>query len=134
MGESLRKTTENFINEAHKIHGNKYDYSKVKYTKINDKICIICHEHDVITGKEHGEFWQRASDHLSGCGCPSCGKNFRYTINDYIEKASIIHNNKYDYSKLPEKFTNFSKDKIRPFNSIFIFSLLVKAKRNIMII
>ena len=112
MGESLRKTTENFINEAHKIHGNKYDYSKVKYTKINDKICIICHEHDVITGKEHGEFWQRASDHLSGCGCPSCGKNFRYTINDYIEKASIIHNNKYDYSKLPEKFTNFSKDKI----------------------
>lgn len=35
-------TTEQFIEKARKIHGDKYDYSKVEYTKANKKVCIIC--------------------------------------------------------------------------------------------
>lgn len=60
------KTTEKFIKDAKKIHGNKYDYSKVEYYNKNTKVCIIC--------PEHGEFWQRPSSHLAGCGCPACGR------------------------------------------------------------
>ena len=44
----MKKTTQQFIIEARKIHGNKYDYSKVVYTGAMDKVCIIC--------PEHGEF------------------------------------------------------------------------------
>ena len=58
------KSTKEYIEEAQKVHGDKYDYSKVKYTMATDKICIIC--------KKHGEFWQRAIEHLSGRGCPKC--------------------------------------------------------------
>lgn len=47
-----RLTTEEFIEKARKIHGNKYDYSKIEYKGCSEKICIICHE--------HGEFWQEA--------------------------------------------------------------------------
>lgn len=56
--------TENFIKKSKKIHGNKYDYSKVNYVNKDTKVCIIC--------PEHGEFWQTPHVHLNGHGCPKC--------------------------------------------------------------
>ena len=64
ISASETKTTEKFVLEARKVHGDKYDYSRTKYLSAKDKVCIIC--------PEHGEFWQEASSHLSGCGCPKC--------------------------------------------------------------
>ena len=64
--QGIRLTTEEFIRRAREVHGDKYDYSKVEYTDSRTKICIIC--------REHGEFWQRASAHLDGQGCPLCGE------------------------------------------------------------
>lgn len=91
---SKRLTTEGFIEKAKKLHDNKYDYSKAEYVNTNTKVCIIC--------PEHGEFWQTPSNHLQGKGCPKCkGKN--KTTEEFIEKANIIHNNKYDYSKVEYK-------------------------------
>ena len=58
-------TTDEFIAKAKKIHGDKYDYSKVEYVNRKTKVCIIC--------SKHGEFWQTPNHHLSGCGCPKCG-------------------------------------------------------------
>ena len=52
---------EQFIKKAKKIHGNKYDYSKVEYHDMHTKICIIC--------PKHGEFLQLPYDHLQGKGC-----------------------------------------------------------------
>jgi len=43
-----RYTTEIFIEEARKIHGDKYDYSKVKFIDTTTKVKIIC--------PIHGEF------------------------------------------------------------------------------
>lgn len=61
-------TTEEFIERARKLHGDKYDYSKVEYIDWHTKICIIC--------PKHGEFWQLPATHLKvdrgGCGCPKC--------------------------------------------------------------
>lgn len=61
---SETKTTEKFVLEARKVHGDKYDYSKTEYLSAKDKVCIVC--------PEHGDFWQEASSHISGCGCPKC--------------------------------------------------------------
>ena len=41
-----RKTTEQFVQEAHLVHGNRYDYSKVDYKGKEVKVVIICPEHD----------------------------------------------------------------------------------------
>ena len=60
-------TTELFIIKAKKVHGNKYNYSKVEYKNYETKVCIIC--------PEHGEFWQTPHHHLNGSGCPECGRN-----------------------------------------------------------
>lgn len=38
---------EEFILDAVKIHGNKYDYSLVEYTNCKTKVKIICKKHGV---------------------------------------------------------------------------------------
>ena len=83
--------TESFITKARKVHGDKYDYSKVKYVKSSQKVCIVC--------PEHGEFWQTPNDHLSGNGCNKCRGNYNMTTEEFIVKAREIHGDKYDYSK-----------------------------------
>lgn len=54
MGKK-KKTKEEFIKEARKVHGDKYDYSKIEYVNNSTKVKIIC--------RKHGEFWQTPSNH-----------------------------------------------------------------------
>ena len=82
---------ESFINESKKVHGDKYDYSKVNYINSQTKVCIIC--------PEHGEFWQNPNNHINGQGCPKCIKKVN-NIESFIHKAKEIHGDKYDYSKV----------------------------------
>ena len=89
------KTANKFIEDAKKIHGNKYDYSKVEYKGSKVKVCIIC--------PTHGEFWQKPNSHLNGCGCPNCLKTKKMTTESFIRKAKQIHGDKYDYSKVEYK-------------------------------
>ncbi len=57
----------NFIKEATILHGSKYDYSKVSYTKSIDKVIIIC--------PFHGEFKKEPRKHIGRKeGCPECSK------------------------------------------------------------
>lgn len=91
-------STNAFIEKAQKVHGNKYDYSKVEYVNNRTKVCIIC--------PKHGEFWQEPRAHLQGCGCIKCGYKNResgrpkYTNDDFIALARDVHKDKYDYDKV----------------------------------
>ena len=86
ISKSINKTLQ-FINEAKKIHGDRYDYTFVEYINCKLEIKIICNV--------HGEFLQTPDCHLSK-GCLKCST----VCNKYnfIEKAIKIHGNKYDYS------------------------------------
>ena len=98
QSQKRSKTTGEFISEASKIHGTKYDYSKVEYKNWKTKVCIIC--------PEHGEFWQYPLQHVRGGGCPLCANSKRnMTTDEFIEKAKSIHGDKYDYSKTEYKDT-----------------------------
>lgn len=92
-----RKTHEQFIEDANKVHNNEYDYSKVKYINNKTEVCIVC--------PKHGEFFQRPDRHLQGQGCPVCryiksAKNNRKEVEKFIEDARKIHGDRYDYSKV----------------------------------
>jgi very-short-patch-repair endonuclease/Zn-finger nucleic acid-binding protein len=83
------KTTEIFIAEAIKTHGDKYDYSLVNYINAKTKINIIC--------PIHGKFEQIPRNHISGQQCQKCSGVFM-DKEYFITKANSIHNSKYDYS------------------------------------
>jgi protein-arginine kinase activator protein McsA len=83
-----------FIERAKKAHGDKYDYSKVSYNKLADKVTIIC--------PIHGDFHQIGANHIKGQGCPTCGLIKRTTgrrlpFKDFLNKANKIHCNRYTY-------------------------------------
>jgi very-short-patch-repair endonuclease len=89
------KTKEQFIQNAIKIHGDKYDYSLVIYKHSKTPITIIC--------KLHGKFIQKPYIHLMGCGCPICVLESRSkTKEEYITICNKIHKNKYDYSVIDQ--------------------------------
>lgn len=98
-----RLTTEEFIKRAKEIHGDDYDYSKTNYVNARTKLCIICHKIDK-NNIEHGEFWVDPSSHLSKKKhiCPKCSGRFM-DKEKFVEKARIIHGDKYDYSKVEYK-------------------------------
>ena len=96
----MNNKTKNFIEKAKKVHGEKYDYSKVEYVNNHTKICIIC--------PEHGEFWQTPGNHLSGQNCPKCvHRSVKKTTKEFIEESKEVHGDKYDYSKV--EYVNNSK-------------------------
>lgn len=91
-GQSRRKNITNFLDKARASHGNKYDYSKSKYSTADEKIEIIC--------PDHGSFFQRTIDHINGRGCALCGGTKKLSNEEFIHKAKEIHGDEYDYSKV----------------------------------
>ena len=56
--------TEEFIQKAIDVHGDKYDYSKTEYVNNLKEVIIIC--------RIHGEFLQLPKTHKKGAGCIDC--------------------------------------------------------------
>ena len=84
IGERSRKTTEQYIESAKKIHGEKYDYSTVDYSYSYNKVTITC--------KHHGEFSLKASSHLSGNGCFKCNpKGYSKKQLEWLEFISSMY-------------------------------------------
>lgn len=88
-------STSQFIEKARKVHGDKYDYSRVNYVNNHTPICITC--------KEHGDFWQIPYSHLAGNGCPKCNGGVAFDKDEFIRKANEVHNDFYDYSQVDYK-------------------------------
>lgn len=90
-----RKTISQFVEEAQKVHGNKYDYSEVEYVNTHTPVKKRCNQCGLV-------FSQEPSSHLAGRGCPKCSKKqtHKRVIQDmFIARAREVHGDKYDYSK-----------------------------------
>ena len=99
-----RSLESTFIENAKKVHGNKYDYSKVKYINKDTKVCIIC--------PIHGEFWQRPHNHVHGKqGCPECGKKYarewrKYDFNVFLKASKERFGDKYSFPNIEKEYEN----------------------------
>jgi very-short-patch-repair endonuclease len=96
-------TSEEFIDEARKVNGNKYDYSLVDYKNNRTKIIIKC--------PIHGEFKVRPNDHLNKkSGCPVCCES----KGEKIIRNFLIEN---DINFIPQKrFKNCKDIRTLPFD------------------
>ena len=84
-------TTEEFIERAIKVHGDKYDYSLVEYINCTTKVKIICKKCQKV-------FEQVASYHLQKNGCIYCNKARTYTTEEFIQQAKEKYGDEFDYS------------------------------------
>lgn len=66
---SVKKTKEQFIKDARKVHGNKYSYDKVVYLGAKPIVIITC---PISEHGKNGDFPQSPTSHLSGNGCKPC--------------------------------------------------------------
>lgn len=69
LKEIFTKSLEQFIADARKIHGDRYDYSKVEYKGAHQKVQIFC--------SDHGSFEQTPDTHINppASGCPRCNES-----------------------------------------------------------
>ena len=65
-------TIKEFVEEARKIHGDKYDYKSVDFIKKTDKVDIVCHSNaeyvngNIFTNNMEG-FWSHFRRMVAGC-------------------------------------------------------------------
>lgn len=79
----ILRTYEEFEEIASQVHNGKYTYHQ-DYVRGDDKVRITC--------PIHGDFYQPASSHLQGHGCPSCGlleSAGERWLQELIEKSNI---------------------------------------------
>jgi very-short-patch-repair endonuclease len=108
---SKKVTTEEFIERAKKVHGDRYDYSYTKYINSNTKIEVRC--------LNHGVFNPLPYNHLKGVNCPECMGQAVVTKEKFLKKAAKVHNNKYDYSLVDYKNVNTKVKIICPEHGVF---------------
>lgn len=65
MSARQLSNTQEFIEIATEVHGDKYSYELVEYEGNMKPVIVVC--------PTHGEFNQTPKDHKRGSGCPKCG-------------------------------------------------------------
>lgn len=90
-------TTQEFIEKATAVHGDRYDYSASSYKNYLTPVSITC--------REHGEFAQKPNNHLNGAGCPVCAndvvsKKLSMTQDDFISKARERFGDAFSYERV----------------------------------
>jgi len=85
-------TLQERINQAKRVHGDKYDYSLWPSDIKNDtRVLTLC--------KVHNETWEHTVvNHINReAGCPACARNKPRTFERFVKVAAEIHKNKYRY-------------------------------------
>lgn len=95
-----KKKLEDVIADFVNKHGDRYDYSLVKYEKAISKVSVIC--------KIHGIFSITPNSHLNGSGCSICGRevvsNSRKLNNDTFKLRAVeVHGDFYNYDLVEYK-------------------------------
>ena len=103
MREKYRLDKNIFIERSIKIHGNKYDYSKVEYKNHRTKVTIVC--------PIHGEFEQTPKNHMKGQGCPQCGKKYaqlyqKHNDKNFINSSIERFGDRYEFPNIQNEYEN----------------------------
>ena len=106
-GGTKKMTTEEFIRKSNIVHNNFFIYDKCVYKGSGEKVIVKC--------PYHSYFEVKANNHLNGANCEKCKKEHifhnitklakvnrstkKYDTKTFIEKAKIVHGNKFSYEK-----------------------------------
>lgn len=86
-----------FTEKAHSIHENFYGYDCTTFNGTGKKTLVLW--------PTHGDFWQKAGNHMRGAGCNDCARLTPFA--DFVTRARALHGDKYEYD--PNGYTGISK-------------------------
>ncbi len=111
-----KHTVEEFIANARNIHGDKYDYSLVKYTNTMSKVSILCKKHNSV-------FEQAPNNHVSGkAGCPKCSINISKKENAWLNYIGLPDTKVHRQARIRINHKLFKVDGLDPTtNTIYEF-------------
>ena len=93
-----KKTSEQFIAESKKVHGDRYDYSKVEYINAQTEVTIICPKHQKeFRMKPYAHIHQKQKCRL--CGLEERKHPGQKTNAQFVKQAKKKWGDKYDYSQ-----------------------------------
>lgn len=109
-------TTEIFIKKATDFWGDRYDYSRSVCEDSSKKLIVIC--------RNHGPFETLPHSHIAGHGCPICANELNSVKNtmgyeEFVRRAKLKHNNKYEYPFFVYKKSSFKAPIICPLHGLF---------------
>lgn len=86
-------TTEQFIERAREVHGDRYDYSSVDYETTHKNVQVICREHGIFCIPPVAHIHNRR-------GCQKCQKiestrKLTKPVTKVIEESTRVHGDKY---------------------------------------
>jgi len=107
--DKQRMTLDDFIRRSKEAHGEKYDYSEVVLSSVDNRVTIIC--------PEHGRFTQTPYHHYTGSNCHECARiqaasSRKYSFEEFLELARKTHGNTYDYAESVSKYTDMNHTRI----------------------
>lgn len=86
------KILNRFIEKSKKVHGDKFDYSKVIYVNPYTNVILVCNKHNM-------ELEILPAHHLrSDVSCSLCRQE--RLVSEFLEKIKNKHGDIYDYSKV----------------------------------
>lgn len=93
--KQVQKKREIFLKKAHRVHGDRYDYTDTVMEKAFIPIEVRC--------REHGVFSILRGSHLAGGNCPKCiSKNkIKRTKDEWLSAYSLAHGERYTYTRVP---------------------------------
>lgn len=85
-GDWMRVSEEEFLKKCEYIYGvGRFDFSRMNFIDMSKEVCIICHEKDPITGKEHWEFWVSPTRFINdNLGCPQCSSGLKQSKGEFF--------------------------------------------------
>ena len=84
---------EAFLQKAKQVHGDRYNYEKVKYVNSGTKVTITC--------SRHGDFQIRPACHTNQKqGCAECGKNTRVDTQECLSRLRVVFGDRYQYDNV----------------------------------
>jgi hypothetical protein len=107
-GGSKRKSYEEFLKDARRVHGNRYEYPKFEYKNSKAPVGIVC--------EKHGRFEQSPDSHINHrSGCPLCADEERsesslLSEHEYLRRLEeACHNNDTTVELVPGSYKGMNR-------------------------
>lgn len=91
-GGTTKLNNKSFIRKLYNLYGDDFIYDKIDYINMSTLVTVTC--------KTHGDFKQTPNNLLSKRrGCPYCDNKRIFDTKSFVNKANMIHGNKFNYDK-----------------------------------